>query len=416
MQDPNSERGPRSSAGLQSHHSSRVLTILVKEFREIFRDRRTVISVVISPLLITPAIFAVLGLFIGSESRKEAARVYDVGIVSSGSSHELSDEIANIPQLSVRPVDRSQAESEISAKRLAAVVIVPDNASRLLTKDSPVPIEVLIDAGDQSSQSASARLVSGMKSIGEHVVASRLKSVNLPDDFAQPFKLNQRPIKGGGSVASLLLASMLPYLLVISSFGGAIYASFDQVAGEKERGTLETLLVSPASRREIVLGKFCAVAAVCIISSILSVAGIIISFSFHSSALSALTTGGLHLSAAAIGVSLFLMIPIAVLFAGVLLGVSTFARNQKEAQTYITPILLLVIMPALFSVVMRTDVPLATSLVPILGTSIIIKQAFGGVFNLAFIALAFGSSLVYGWVAVLVTTKMFENESVLIKA
>ena len=404
------------SLGSPARFGSRVVTVMVKEFREVFRDRRTVISVIISPLLITPALFAVLGIFIGSEARKEKTRVYDVGVIGAEAAPGISKYLYQIGQLNMVKMARDQAESAIAHHKLSAALVLPADADRKTESYSPVSMELLLDAGDEGSQAAAQRLTNGIKSIGDQVVTQRLRANHLPDQFAAPFAVVQKPVKGGGSMGSLILASMLPYLLVISSFGGAIYASFDQVAGEKERGTLETLLVSPASRREIVLGKFFAVAAVCIISSILSVVGIIVSFSLHTSALSALTSGGLHLSGAAIVVSLLMMLPLAVLFAGVLLAVSTFARNQKEAQTYITPILLFVLMPAMFSIFVRADVPRVMAMVPILGTSIIIKQAFSSVYDPTFIALAFGSSLLYGWLAVMFSTRLFEKESVFIKA
>jgi len=393
-----------------------MLTILAKEFRETFRDRRTIISVIISPLLVTPAMFALMGGIIGSESKKEMTRVYPVGIVADSSSISLQKSIGEIQQLQSHLLSKSEAEHQIASKQITAAVVIPESTAQLSALGTPVPIEIMFDAGDESSQSAAHRLSNGLKQIGDHIVSQRLRANNLPPGFAAPFKVSENPIKAGGNMASLMLASMLPYLLVISSFGGGIYSAFDQVAGEKERGTLETLLVSPASRREIVMGKFGAVAGVCIISSVLSVVGMILSFSLHSSIISSLNNGGLHLSGAAIIISLLMMLPLAILFSGVLLSVSTFARNQKEAQTYITPILLIVLMPAMFSVFIRTDVPQAMALVPILGTSIIIKQAFGGVYNAGFILIAFASSLLYGWLAVQFCTRLFEKESVLIKA
>ena len=397
--------------------SSRMLAVFIKEFREIFRDRRTVISVVVSPLLITPAMFFFLGAIIHNESKKEGSRIYDIGIVESSASPGLTRAIGELPQVSVRYITRQEAETAIAQRKMTAAVVLAPSTDVLAKQYKPVPIELLLDAGDESSQAAASRLSSGLGKIGEHVVATRLSDRGLPPQFASPFSIRQTPIKAGGSMTSMLLATMLPYLLVVSSFGGAIYASFDQVAGEKERGTLETLLVSPATRREIVLGKFAAVAAVCVISSILSVTGVIVSFSLPGSMFTALSTsGGLHLSASAIVISMLMMLPLAVLFAGLLLAVSTFARNQKEAQTYITPILLLVMVPVMISIFVHSDIPRTMALIPILGTSIIIKQAFSGIYDPVFISLAFGSSILYGLAAVLLATSLFEKESVLIKA
>ena len=339
-----------------------------------------------------------------------------MGVVGGLSAPALKLAVDKIDTLHAEDISEADAETAISKKRLSAVVIIPPNAEKLSANYTPVPIRILMDAGNESSQAAAARLSNGFSRIGDHLIAARLADKHLSAEFATPFEVTESPIKTGGNLASIALATMLPYVLVVSSFGGSIYAAFDQVAGEKERGTLETLLVSPASRREIVLGKFFTVTAVCLISSVLAVVGVMLSFALPGSALALMSKGGLHLSGSAIAVSLVMMLPLAVMFAGVLVAVSTFARNQKEAQTYITPILLLVMIPVLISLFVRADVPKYMALIPILGTSIIIKQAFSSTYDPMFIVLALGSSVVYGAEALMFTCSLFENEGVLTKA
>ena len=123
---------------------------------------------------------------------------------------------------------------------------------------------------------------------------------------------------------------------------GGVYLANDSVAGEKERGTLETLLVSPASRRDLVLGKFMAVASVSLVSCLLSLAGFVWPFYIKLPMFSWMTREGLSLHPAAVLAILLVQVPLAVLGAGILLTISTFARNQKEAQTYLAPVLLIV--------------------------------------------------------------------------
>src|ERR1700722_19637250 len=206
MTMPPSTSIPPSGSSGSSLRLSRVITILRKEFKEVFRDRRTVISVIISPLVITPALFAVLGLVIGSQTMKEKSRVYEIGVVGGESSPRLNKAIGEIAQLHARSVRASEAESEIVSKRLAAVVKVPQNAERLTAEYTPVPIEIMMDAGDESSQAAAARLSGGFNKIGDHVISARLSEKHLSADFATPFDVTESPIKRGGNVASLVLA------------------------------------------------------------------------------------------------------------------------------------------------------------------------------------------------------------------
>lgn len=393
-----------------------VWIIFRKEFFEIFRDRRTIISVIISPLLITPAIFALLGVVISGQAQKARTQTYTVGIVGGPSAPVVLHALQKTPNLRVVPVPLSKAETQIKNHDLSAVAVLPDDTHAALREGRTLSVTILEDAGNQTSQTAAERLNATLGAIGQQVVAQRLRAHHLPPEYAQPFTIEEKPIKQGGSTATFFLAMMLPYILSVSAFSGAIYAAFDQVAGEKERGTLETLLVSPASRRAIVLGKFGAVVAVCLISSLLAIAGMAITFGSGLKQYAWLSKGGLHLGPAAICVTLLVLLPLSVLFAGLLLAVSTFARNQKEAQTYLAPLFILVLAPAMISMFLNTDVGLSVALAPVLNAAIIIKQALSGTYDLAFILLASAASVLYAAVALTFATKLFQKESVLIKS
>ncbi len=397
------------------HQKSRILTILKKEFREIFRDRRTVMSVVISPLIITPALFALMGTLISGQTEKIKSKTYSVGIVRSEEAPQLYKAVQAIPNFKFTTIEENKAENWVKDRRGQAVIILPAQADSALVHSS-VPIQILQDPGKEESLAASSRLSQAFTLIGQQYVKQRLISSGLPGDYATPFHITEKQISESGGAGTFILSMMLPYILVVSAFSGAIYAAFDQVAGEKERGTLETLLVSPASRSDIVIGKFLAVVGVCLLSSILSITGLIFSFTSKAKSFAWLSQGGLHLSSAAIGVTLLVMIPLAVLFAGLLLAVSTFARNQKEAQTYLAPLFIFVLMPAMASMFIGTDVGKSIALVPVLNASIIIKQALSGSYDPGFISIAFAASAVYAGIALFIATRLFHKESVLIKA
>jgi sodium transport system permease protein len=392
-----------------------------KEFREIFRDRRTLMSVIIGPLLITPSLFALIGTMVGGQMQKARTEAYPVGIVGGEANPKLMQAFETArqqaaPNLHISPVPTAKAETWIREHKLNAVAALPPNADVRLEQRQAIPIQILEDAGNEKSQTAASRLSSVFDAVGKHLVEQRLEESHLPPEFATPFHITEQPIAQGGSAATIFLSMMLPYILIFGAFGGAIYAAFDQVAGEKERGTLETLLVSPASRRDIVLGKFSAVVAVCILSSLLSILGFIIPFYSGLKAYAWLSHGGAHLSPAAIGVTLLVMLPISVLFAGALLAASTFARNQKEAQTYLAWLLPLVLFPAMMSMFIGTDVGKQIALVPILGAAVIIKQALSNTYDPLFIILAFAASVFWAGVALTFATRLFQKESVLLKA
>ena len=387
--------------------------IFRKEFRETFRERRTLMAVVIGPLLLTPALFALMGVLFNGQAHKAQTRTYAVGVIGPPS---VPDTLRAAPHLRFVPVTRDEAERQIRTHHLDAAVVLPPDLEAGLAAGGTAPVEILDDAGDTGSQTAAARLRALFSSAAQAVVARRLAGRGLPPGFAAPFRVSETPIKSGGSAGMLVLSSLLPYLLIISAFSGTIYAAFDQVAGEKERGTLETLLVSPASRRDIVLGKFGVIVAVCLLSSVLTILGLGIAFGSGLHAFAWLASGGVRLGGAAVGVIGLALLPLSALFGGLLLAVSTFARNQKEAQTILGPLFTLIMVPAVMSMTMTSDIARSLALVPVLNAALIIKQALAGSFDAGFIALAFLASLVYAAAALLFATRLFQNEAVLIKA
>ncbi|HLK57559.1 MAG TPA: ABC transporter permease [Chthonomonadaceae bacterium] len=394
---------------------SRLLLIFLKEIREIFRDKRTIRSVIIGPLVITPLMFAGIGLIVSTQTEKEKTKELTIGIVGGAQAPSLLAALQQVPNLKVEPVSPSDAEGRIRERKLNAVAILPPDYEHLNADYKPAPIQIMLDEGEANSQAAAGRLQDAFTKLGEQIVLRRLQAHNLSADVAHPFTLQEKPIQSGGNSASFFLAMILPYTLVVSAFSGCVFTALDQVAGEKERGTLETLLVSPASRRDIVLGKFAAVLTTCILSSVLSIVGLVITFSLRGNVFALASQGGLHLSPVAVGVTLMVILPLSVLFAGLLLTVSTYARNQREAQTYVAPLLLMVLMPAMVSMFIGTDVGRPIALVPVLGATIIIKQALSGSYDPAFILLAFGASIVYAAVALTYAIRLFQKESVLVK-
>jgi sodium transport system permease protein len=204
---------------------------------------------------------------------------------------------------------------------------------------------------------------------------------------------------------------------------GAMYPAMDLTAGEKERGTMETILSSPISRMHLVLGKFFLVLTAALGTAALSVLSMGVSFSVlaHYTAQSA---GG---RAAASGlllklgpktvISVFLMaLPVAVLFSATLMTIALFAKTYKEAQSYLTPMTFVVIIPAVAAMLPGVELTPELSLIPILNVSLLCKELVAGTYHWNFIAIIFTSTCVYAAAALFLAIKMFQRESVLFRS
>lgn len=392
-----------------------VRTVLWKELRESFRDWRTLFTVVVSPLLVTPALLALVGLVIQAQEREQAKERIRMGLVGSAGAPESARVLREAPNVAWVELSRPEAEAQIRERKLKAAVVFPADADRRLQGDEQVRVRMLVDPGSQSSSGAARRLTDFLERRSEKLVAERLRRHGLPTTVATPFEVKEEPIPGAGSVATLLLSTFLPYVLALAAIMGSVYAANDTVAGEKERGTLEALLVTPARRRDLVMGKFLAVATVALVSSQLSVVGLLAPFFLHVPGLDWLTRSNLKLEPAGIALMLLVQLPLAVLGAGLLMAISTFARNQKEAQSYLGPVMIMATVAAMLSMLLRVEAPLYLSLVPILNASLALKQALSGSIHWPFVLLAFGASMVYAGLTVALATRLFERETVLLK-
>ncbi len=212
-------------------------------------------------------------------------------------------------------------------------------------------------------------------------------------------------------------------MVILLCFTGAMYPAMDLTAGEKERGTMETILSSPISRGDLVLGKFSLVLNASLATAALSVISMGVSFWFaqHFKFLDFGDTSDPNTLQIKIGLSaalsVFLMaLPIAVLFSAALLTISLFAKTYKEAQSYLTPMTFLVIIPAVAAMLPGVELTPKLALVPILNVSLLCKELVASTYHWHYIAIIFASTCVYAAAALFIAIKMFQRESVLFRS
>jgi sodium transport system permease protein len=406
---------------------SRWQVVFKKEFTELLRDPRVWIGSILVPLLITPLLLTLVGRM--ARSRVEDARtsVVTVGLVQTQPSETLTDALkgAELPAKSggaglrfVAVASRTEAEAQIKSRKLKAALLVPADAEEMARELRSIPLTVLKDSGSEDSGEAASRVIELLRERGERLVGVRLVEGGLPSQLARPFALTQKSVAGSGGASMAMLTVFLPYILAIYAVIGGASVAIDSVAGEKERGTLETLLVSPVSRREIVVGKFAAVVAATLLSSVLSLVGLIgrVTLGGPMLGMDEGADGGLKLSGLAMAAMFLVQVPLAVMGAGLLLMVSTFARNQKEASTYLMPLMMFSSIAAMMTMFLKASSPLWWAMVPVTNAALVLKQALEGAISPTFVALASVASILYAALAVWYATTVFDKESVLLKA
>ena len=401
--------------------------VLKKEVAELMRDPRVWVGSILVPLLITPLLLTLVGKMAKSRFEEGRTSVVSVGLVQAAPSKTVADALlgAEKPAKSggaglklVSVPDRAAAEKQIKARSIQAALLVPADADALAEETRPIPLTVLKDDASEDSRDAGGRLESFLQQRGERLVGVRLVENGLSQQLAQPFTVASKSVAGGGGAGMAMLTIFLPYILAIYAVIGGASVAIDTVAGEKERGSLETLLVSPVSRRELVLGKFGAVVIATLLSSILSLLGLILRVSFGGPMMGMGNGdggGGLKLSGLAMAAMFLVQIPLAVMGAGLLLAVSTFARNQKEASTYLMPVMMFSSIAAMMTMFLKASAPLWWAFVPVTNAALVLKQALEGNLSPVFVGLASAASILYAAIAVSYATAVFQKEQVLLK-
>jgi sodium transport system permease protein len=393
-----------------------------KELREALRDRRTLISSFLVPLLLFPLLTAGFGAVSVYMIRQAELESPEVMVLGGSDSPRVVEQLAQEKGIKVVPA-AADWKQQIINKELRAAVEIPAGLDSDLANQKQDTIKIYIYKNEMKSELAAERVEKTLKKYDEKILSERLASRNLPAGILKPFEIQQENVAPEEKVWAEMLGGMIGYMVVLLCLTGGMYPAMDLTAGEKERGTMETILSSPIARRDLVVGKFLLVLTASLVTAVLSVTSMGTSFAalHHFNLFTVSDNGGssaimLKLSPTTI-LSIFIMaLPLAVLFSACLMTIAIFAKSYKEAQTYISPLMIVVIVPAVSALLPGAELNAKTSLIPILNASLLCKELVAGTYHWNFIAIIFLSTCVYAGVALFLAVKMFQREDVLFRS
>jgi len=391
-----------------------------KEFTEWVRDRRTLISTVLVPLLFFPIImvgFTALAVVMVGKAKEETPKIM---ILGGEDSPQVLSGLRKVKSLEIAPY-RANWKEQISEKEIRAAVEIPPGFQAALENGEAKIVKIYYYEGEMKSSFGVDRIETFLKDYRDQVVKERLAAKNVPTSVLTPFEIRQENVAPPEKVSGATVGGFIGYMVVLLCMTGAMYPAIELTAGEKERGTMETILSSPISRMNLVLGKFLLVLSAALATAALSVMSMGISFSvlrrFNMSSGRGDTAALLLQLGPKAVASIFLMaLPMAVLFSAVLMTIALFAKSHKEAQSYLTPMTFLVVIPAVASLLPGVELTPKLALIPILNTSLVCKEIMTGAYHWNSITWIFGSTCVYAAVALFVAFKTFQRESVLFRS
>jgi len=393
-----------------------------KELTEALRDRRTLISTILVPLLLFPILsvgFGALAIELVGKAKEETPKVMILGGLDSPA---IIEGIKKLEKIEVIPT-ADNWKDQIINKEIRAAVEIPSGFQGDVAAQKTSAVRIYNYQGEMKSEFASDKIDKYLKSYLDTIVKQRLAAKNLAESVLKPFEIKQENVAPPEKVSGAAFGGIIGYMVILLCMTGGMYPAMDLTAGEKERGTMETILSSPISRMHLVLGKFFLVLTAALATAALSVLSMGISFNV----LSKYTTKGgtpdpdaaalvLHLGLKTV-LSVFIMaLPIAVLFSAALMTIALFAKTYKEAQSYLTPMTFVVIIPAVAAMLPGVELTSRLALIPILNVSLLCKELVTDTYHWNFIAIIFLSTCVYAAVALFLAVKMFQRESVLFRS
>jgi sodium transport system permease protein len=391
-----------------------------KELVDSLRDRRTLISMTAVPLLLMPLLTIGLGVLSVRQVGQAREEIPKVMLLGGEDSPNLRAELTKLEVVQIVPQEPDYVE-EISSKQIRAAVEIPNGFDAKLAAGEPMSVKIYMYEGELKSGFGADRMQQFFRELRDRAINERLEARHLPESLIRPFDIKQQNVAPPEKVGGAILGGLVPYFVILLCLTGAMYPAMDLTAGEKERGTIETILCSPVSRTHLVLGKFLMVLTASVATAVLSIISMTVSFVVGKK----LLQGAVGRAAGQIlqitmtwkaVLSVFIMVlPLAVLFSAALLAIALFAKSFKEAQSYISPLMIVVVLPAVAAVLPGVELNTTLALVPVLNTSLVSKEIMTGTYHWNYIALIFTSSCIYAAAAIAIAVKLFQREDVLFR-
>lgn len=315
---------------------------------------------------------------------------------------EISDEAS-----STRLILDAAARA-LATRRVDAIVLVGPQLGAQIGQGREGELAVLYDSVTPESVEAQVRMVDRLDRVRLDLLAERERAAALPEGFGRVMWTTVTNVATDERRAGFRLGSLLPFLLISLSLLGGLYPAIELTAGEKERGTLQTLLCAPIRPLEIVTAKFLAVWATSLTTAVVNIS----SFGLTLTRLLPAEAGSIGVST--LGLALVMLVPITFTTSAVFLAVATLARDFKDGQNFLTPVFMALALPAGLTVLPSMTLDAWTAFVPILNLALGIKATLSGEATRDLMLLVAVSSSLYAVLAVLAAARLFEQEQVLL--
>jgi sodium transport system permease protein len=392
-----------------------IFKIFKKELKETIRDKRTMIMMIVIPLLVFPVLINVVTSVSSSFADSAEEKIFKIGIIGDTNDY-LAQKLNEIPNsfgpkelISYRG-DSAKMVNDYENEQLDLLLFYGPNVKQQLEANKKAFVKWTLD---RTQMGYSDRAKSYMQIIETEARFNRYDALGIDEKALIPFEIIYENTASQQQMIGELAGGFLPYIFIAFGFMGCMYPAIDLFTGEKERGTIETLLSTPVHRWKILVGKMLVIVLSGLMAAFSALLGLFFSIQFldmipDENLLEVIST---ILTPVFIVNLFFLLLPLTIFFAGIMVPISVYTKTFKEAQSIIAPLNIVVIIPAMLGLFPGIELNIATACIPILNIVLTTKSLIAGNIDYLLFALSFSVMLLLAGGAVLFSFRQFGKES-----
>ncbi len=387
-----------------------IFDIARKEFIDTLRDKRTLLVMIVVPLLLFPVIFSFVSNIQQNSMEEARERQLTIGYSARQHDNEFLTFLAEQENVKLIPLQSTEGKTSlIKQDSLDAILGFSEAFYNQIDNMQTGTVEFFYESTEEGVEE---RITGVFTSFEDNLVSQRLKKINVDARVINPVEVAHRDVATTQEKIGKYAGGIIPYVFILFCFIGAMYPAIDLFTGEKERMTIETILTSPVKRIQILSGKMVVVVATGIFSALLAIVGLFIGLNFADALPNEIieVTGDI-LQVEFIILLLTMLIPLTIFFAGILIPISIYAKSFKEAQSIITPINILVIVPAIIGMLPGVELSVGTAAIPIVNIALATKEIIAGTINYGLLTMVYGSLIVIALAGVFFSVRYFAQEN-----
>ena len=397
-------------------------TLLVKEIVHLFRDTKTIVQTDVVPTFITPLLIGAVIWYISSIAGDEGKKTYDVAVYDQANT-ELTIKLQESDRLNIVLMDSiDQVIDDVTNDNTEIGISFGSNFTSQLQNNLSGEITIYSKNLDNFSQ-AQGIVNDVIDDYDDQIRNERLNNLNVDENFINPITVLDEDLTTNEEFAGSIIGGILAFLFIVYIMSGSMYPAIDLGAGEKERGTMETLISTNISSVDIIIGKMFSVTSSAVLTAIFSLLGfavpLIVIFLFYGDSIpeNAFEIISAIVNPVAIIAMFGLLIPLSIFMGAFMLAVSIYSKNPKEASLLLGNAVIIFFIPAYVPLINPgIELDLVGSLIPCYSFALHTNALIAGNTDWFLYGATLISNIIYCSIAIYVTYIMFDDEKIIFRS